>query len=108
MPVDPPKLPADARATERALERHLHLPFGRGRSVGLAEHKRSFEVTGPAECFHHHTQGRTEPQRGASALGGGSGPATCDGCSKYGVACCDDDAWLWGPAQTAIYNHISI
>jgi hypothetical protein len=40
--------------------------------------------------------------------GGGSGPATPDGCSKYGVAYYDDDAWTWEPAQIAIKNSISI
>jgi hypothetical protein len=40
--------------------------------------------------------------------GGGSGPATPDGCSKYGVAYYDDDAWTYSPAQIAIKNSISI
>lgn len=40
--------------------------------------------------------------------GGGSGPATPDGCSKYGVASYDDDAWTWAPSQIAIKNSLSI
>lgn len=40
--------------------------------------------------------------------GGGSGPATLDGCSKYGVASYDDDAWTYERSQIAINNPLSI